>query len=157
MATNTSVWLVANIFIWELAMSGWWPNHSGWSVFMDGKEIILTGKLMPFAMIVSERIAMDMFSQGTTSGQSPQRRRRRRTANFDWRSHFPAPEFKIIILREGHSARLKKLFYFSFLQVENRPDMAKRAKKTPARARTMETETNAAVTRTDGNGNFEPH
>jgi hypothetical protein len=54
---------------------------------MDGKEDILTGKTTPFATIVSEPIAMDMCSQGMTSGQSLNRRRRRRKTNLDWHSY----------------------------------------------------------------------
>jgi hypothetical protein len=67
MVSNTSVSLVTSISIWDLAISGWSVNHSGWSVSMDGKEAILIGEATPFVMIVSEPIAMDMFSQGMTS------------------------------------------------------------------------------------------
>jgi hypothetical protein len=52
---------------------------------------------------------------------------------------------------------LENHFRFSFLQVENRPDLAKRVKKhLPAPAQ-WRWKINVAVTRTDGNGNFEPH
>jgi hypothetical protein len=98
MATNTSVSLVTNISIWDLGMSGWSLNLSGWSVSKDGSEIILIGKATPFAMIVSEPIATDIFSQGVTSGQSLHRRRRGKT-NFDWRFHTSCDHFKIVTPR----------------------------------------------------------
>jgi hypothetical protein len=66
MVTNTSVSLVTNISIWDLAMSGWSVIHSGWTVFMDGKEVTLIGEPMPSAMIVSEKMPMGMCSQGMT-------------------------------------------------------------------------------------------
>jgi hypothetical protein len=66
MVTNTSVSLVTSISIWELAMSGWSVTHSGSIVSMDGKEVILIGATTPFAMIITETIAMDIFTQGMT-------------------------------------------------------------------------------------------
>jgi hypothetical protein len=80
MVLNSLVSLVTSISIWDLAMSGWSLNHSGWSVSMDGKEAILIGEATPFAMIITERIAMDMFSQGMARRQ---RLRRGRMNNID--------------------------------------------------------------------------
>ena len=71
MVTKTSASLAANITIWDPAMSGCSVTHSGWIVFMDGKEAMLIGGITPFAMTVTGRIAMDMSSQGvTTSGMN---------------------------------------------------------------------------------------
>jgi hypothetical protein len=67
MVTNTSVSLVTSISIWGQAMSGWSVTHSGSIVSMDGKEVILIGGTTPFAMIVLETIAMDIFIQGMIS------------------------------------------------------------------------------------------
>jgi hypothetical protein len=52
---------------------------------MDGKETIVIGETTPFAMIVLELIATDMFSQGMTRRQKL-RRKGKRTKNVDGRS-----------------------------------------------------------------------
>jgi hypothetical protein len=62
-----SVSWVTNITILGPAMSGCFVNRSGWSVSMDGKEAMLIGGTTPFAMTITERITMGMFSQGVTT------------------------------------------------------------------------------------------
>jgi hypothetical protein len=69
MGTNTSVWLVTNITIWDPAMSGCSVNPSVWSVSMAGKETMLIGGITPFAMTITGLTGMDMLSQGMTIGR----------------------------------------------------------------------------------------
>jgi hypothetical protein len=77
--------LVARISIWDPAMSGWPVIQSGWNVFMDGKDTTLIGETTPFAMIVSELMLTDMFSQWDMAGRKTERprRSRRKTNNID--------------------------------------------------------------------------
>jgi hypothetical protein len=58
--------LGTSISIWDLVTSGWSVTHSGSIVSMDGKEVILIGETTLFAMIITETIAMDIFTQGVT-------------------------------------------------------------------------------------------
>jgi hypothetical protein len=52
-------------------MSGWSPERTAWIASMAGKGVILIGETTPLAMIVSEKMPVDMFSQGATSENSP--------------------------------------------------------------------------------------
>ena len=79
MVSNISVSLVTSIFIWDLAMSGWFVNHSGWNVFMDGKEAIPIGESARFAMIVTEGMPMDVSIPGVHRGGTNRGR-----TNIDW-------------------------------------------------------------------------
>ena len=69
MATNMSDSWATSITIWDPAMFGCSVNRSDWNDFMDGKEAMVIGGTTPFAMTVTERIAMDMFSRGVMSGR----------------------------------------------------------------------------------------
>jgi hypothetical protein len=58
--------LATRLSIWDLAVHGWSVIQSGWSGFMDGKEVTLVGEIAQSATITSEKMPAGVFSQGVT-------------------------------------------------------------------------------------------